>query len=501
MFQELTLIERAKKHSDRVAIMDACGAHTYGELLESSSWVADALLVGMQDMLGERVAFLSSPDFNYVAMQWGIWRSGGIAVPLAVSYPRPELEYVIRDSGATVVVSDPHYESTVRPIAKDMGLRFVSMGELATRFSGSLPTIDASRNAMILYTSGTTKMPKGVVTTHMNIESQVAALITAWGWDKDDHILNVLPLHHVHGIINVVTCSMWAGALCEMTPRFDANQTWKAFEQLDVTLFMAVPTIYSKLITEWQSATRNRQKLMSKACSNMRLMISGSAALPAQILSKWRSISGHTLLERYGMTEAGMILSNPLNGLRVPGHVGYPLDGVEVRLVNDQGMLVERDAEGELEIKGPGVFKEYWMRVDETKESFRGEWFSTGDIAVIDDSGYRILGRKSVDIIKTGGYKVSALEIEAVLLTHPDVDECAVVGIDDVEWGEKVSAAIVLNRGSGVTSGAIRVWAKQRLAVYKAPSNILFVVELPRNAMGKVFKPKVIDMFLSASSA
>ena len=171
-----------------------------------------------------------------------------------------------------------------------------------------------------------------------------------------------------------------------------------------------------------------------------------------------------------------------------------------MRLVNDGGIPVESGAEGELEIKGPGVFKEYWMRVDETRESFHGEWFSTGDIAVIDDKGYRILGRKSVDIIKTGGYKVSALEIEDVLITHPDVDECAVVGIDDVEWGEKVSAAIVLNRGSGVTSGAIRVWAKQRLASYKVPSNILFVAELPRNAMGKVFKPQVVDMFLSDPS-
>jgi malonyl-CoA/methylmalonyl-CoA synthetase len=224
-------------------------------------------------------------------------------------------------------------------------------------------------------------------------------------------------------------------------------------------------------------------------------MVSGSAALPVRLLERWKEVSGHVLLERYGMTEIGMALSNPLRGTRRAGFVGRPLPGVEARLVDDEGREVDPGSEGEIQVRGPAVFQEYWRRPEETVRSFRDGWFLTGDVAVVDRGDFRILGRRSVDIIKTGGYKVSALEVEEVLRTHPDVAECAVVAVPDPEWGERVAAAIVTRGGSGLAPDAIRAWAKERLAPYKAPSIVLPVDELPRNAMGKVTKPEVMKLF------
>jgi malonyl-CoA/methylmalonyl-CoA synthetase len=212
------------------------------------------------------------------------------------------------------------------------------------------------------------------------------------------------------------------------------------------------------------------------------------------VLERWRAISGHTLLERYGMTEIGMALSNPLHGERRPGFVGAPLPGVEARLVEEDGSAVEPGAPGEIEVRGPGVFREYWRRPEATAEAFReGRWFRTGDVAVVDGGSYRILGRRSVDIIKTGGFKVSALEIEEVLRTHPAVAECAVVGVDDAEWGERVCAAVELR--AALTLDELQPWARERLAPYKLPRALLAVDALPRNAMGKVLKPEVAKLF------
>jgi malonyl-CoA/methylmalonyl-CoA synthetase len=269
---------------------------------------------------------------------------------------------------------------------------------------------------------------------------------------------------------------------------FDAQAVWERFARGGLTLFMAVPTIYARLIAAWQNADADRRRTWSAACAYIRLMVSGSAALPVSTLEEWRRISGHVLLERYGMTEIGMALSNPLRGERVPGHVGTPLPSVQVRLVDDAGRV--DPLSGEIEVRGPNVFMEYWRSPEATQAAFRDGWFRTGDMAVIENGSYRILGRKSVDIIKSGGYKVSALEIEEVLRTHPAIRECAVVGIPDEEWGERVAACVVAADRS-LSLGSLRDWAKERLAVYKVPSRLLLVEELPRNVMGKVQKPAV----------
>ncbi|HEX2189959.1 MAG TPA: acyl-CoA synthetase, partial [Longimicrobiaceae bacterium] len=456
---------------------------------------ASALLAGAEDLREARVAFLAPPGWDYVAVQWGIWRAGGIAVPLAVSHPPAELEYVIRDADASIVVAHPDFAGTLRPIAEADGRRFLPTGEALAAAPGPLPVVEESRRAMMVYTSGTTGKPKGVVTTHTSLRAQVVALVEAWGWSADDRILLVLPLHHVHGIVNVLACALWAGATCEVLARFDADEVWERLGSGELTLFMAVPTVYRRLVAAWEEAGPERRERLSAGCAGMRLMVSGSAALPVQTLERWREISGHTLLERYGMTEIGMALSNPLHGERRPGHVGMPLPGVEVRLVDEDGAPVEPGTPGEVEVRGPNVFLEYWRRPEATAEAFRDGWFRTGDVAVVEDGYYRILGRRSVDIVKTGGYKVSALEIEEVLRTHPDVAECAVVGVEDPEWGERICAAVEVRDGASLTLEALQRWARERLAPYKLPRDLRTVASLPRNAMGKVTKPDVARLF------
>jgi malonyl-CoA/methylmalonyl-CoA synthetase len=469
---------------------------TYAQLLDASARVAAALLDGREDLHDARVAFLAAPGWEYVTVQWGVWRAGGIAVPLAVSHPPAELEYVVQDADAEIVVAHPHFAEALRPIAEHSGRRFLLTADALSAEPGPLPSIDQARRAMIVYTSGTTGKPKGAVTTHAGLAAQVTALVEAWEWTADDRTLLVLPLHHVHGIVNVLTCALWSGAVCEIVPRFDADETWRVIESGRLTLFMAVPTVYGRLIAAYDQADAERRERMSAGCRRMRLMVSGSAALPVQTLERWRQISGHVLLERYGMTEIGMGLSNPLHGERRPGFVGMPLPGVRARLVDEEGAEVEPGTPGEIEIAGPAVFLEYWRRPEATAEAFRDGWFRTGDVAVVEGGYYRILGRRSVDIIKTGGYKVSALEIEEVLRTHPLIGECAVVGVLDEQWGERVCAAVETPEESGLTLQALQEWAREHLAPYKLPRDLRRVDTLPRNAMGKVVKPEVAKLFL-----
>jgi len=500
MTKGLAIVDRASSVLDRIAIVDDAGEHTYGELLEASGRVAAGLLHGRDDLGDARVCFHIPPGFAHVAVQWGIWRAGGIAVPLALSHPRPELEYTIGDADPEVIIAHGAGEEACRAIAaRRGGIRFMDASELVVSWPPTvLPRVAESRAAMMVYTSGTTGKPRGVITTHANVAAQVTALVDAWGWTASDRILLVLPLHHVHGIINVVACALWSGATCEMHPSFDAEATWDAIISGRLTIFMAVPTIYRRLIATYDEALPERQEQMRGGARRLRLMVSGSAALPVQTLERWREITGHTLLERYGMTEIGMALSNPLKGERRPGFVGAPLPGVEVRRVDDKAAPVADDVPGEVEVRGPNVFREYWRKPDATREAFRDGWFRTGDTAVVDKGSYRLLGRSSVDILKTGGYKVSALEIEEVLREHPAIAECAVVGVPDEEWGQRVSAAVELRPGGELTREELATWAKERLAPYKVPRDLRVVQALPRNAMGKVVKPEVAKLFMSS---
>ena len=332
-----TIPERAAGYGDRIALISESETTTYRALDQASAQGAAWLLAGRSDLEEARVAYLLPPGVDHVVTQWAIWRAGGIAVPLAISHPAAELDHVIRDSGATIVIASRDRENSLAPLAVSSGARFGTPEDLASTERVPMPRLDGSRRATIIYTSGTTERPKGVVATHRNLVAQLEALASAWAWTPDDRILLVLPLHHVHGIVNVLGSALWNGARCEVPPRFEPEQTWNRLGSGELTLFMAVPTIYRRLIAAWEAAGTVDRERWSAGCRRLRLMVSGSAALPVQTLEHWREITGHTLLERYGMTEIGMALSNPLVGERRPGFVGTPLPGVRVRLVDEHG--------------------------------------------------------------------------------------------------------------------------------------------------------------------
>jgi malonyl-CoA/methylmalonyl-CoA synthetase len=474
-------------------VVDESGHVSGDDLNRLADAAAGALLGGRRDLGEARVTFLIPPSRHYVSTLHGIWRAGGIAVPLALSHPPPELEYVVRDAGAAALVVDPALRDRVADIAARCGVRLLTTTDLAGSPAAAGPRLSRERRALMLYTSGTTGRPKGVVWTHGNVRVQVQSLVEAWDWTSRDRTLLVLPLHHVHGLINVVCCALDVGATCEMHARFDAEATWGRLASGELTVFTAVPTVYYRLIQAW-TAEPARQAARSTGARRLRLMMSGSAALPVATLERWRDITGHVLLERYGMTEIGMALANPLCGERRPGFVGQPLPGVEARIVDDGGSIVADGEPGEIEVRGAGVFGEYWQRPDATAEAFRDGWFRTGDTAVVEDGAFRLLGRSSVDILKTGGFKVSALEIEDVLRAHPLVADCAVIGVDDQEWGQRVCAAIELKSGSLPVDG-LKDWLAERLAPYKQPRTIRLVDSLPRNAMGKVVKTALRSLF------
>lgn len=476
----IALIQNAQKHLTRIAVQSEGVSYTYQQLLDSSENIALELLDGKVDIEETRVAFLVPPGFDYVAIQWGIWRAGGIAVPLCVKHPLDSIRYVIDDTAASIIVFSKEFESLLEPLRETHQSRFLSSEKFVNR-EGALPDIDSGRRAMILYTSGTTGNPKGVVTTHQNIEAQITSLTTSWAWNQDDHILNVLPLHHVHGIINVMSCALWSGACCQFLTKFDADEIFKIFCKDEVNVFMAVPTIYYKLISRWNELPVENQQKISNSLKNFRLMVSGSAALPISVMENWKKISGHNLLERYGMTEMGMAISNPYEGERRPGYIGQALAYVSVRLVNESNYEITDQSSGEIQIKGPNVFKEYWNKSDATRETFTTDgWFKTGDIAVFENGSYRILGRNSVDIIKSGGYKISALEIEEVLRKHDQIKDCAVIGIPDEEWGEIIGASLIITSNE-FDVAVLKNWLKEKLPAYKSPRKYIFQDDLPRN--------------------
>jgi len=490
----ISLLENAHTYLNRTAVKSDGNSFTYQELLDKSESIALTLLNGQEDLREARIAFLVAPGFDYVSIQWAIWRAGGIAVTLCVKHPLSSIRYVIEDTKAAVIIFSKEFEELLAPLKALPDIRFLPSESFAQQ-QGDLPEIDASRRAMILYTSGTTGNPKGVVTTHENIETQITSLTTSWEWEKDDHILNVLPLHHVHGIVNVLSCALWSGACCEFLPKFNPASIFDIFCKKEVNLFMAVPTIYYKLIAYWNELPEKDQQEISVALQGFRLMVSGSAALPISVLEKWRHISGHTLLERYGMTEMGMAISNSYRGERLPGFIGLPLNKVEIRIADETDKVVAEGTQGEIQVQGPNVFKEYWGKPEATAETFSSDgWFKTGDIAVFEKGAYRILGRNSVDIIKSGGYKISALEIEEVLRKHPKIKECGVVGLPDEEWGEIIGASLILD-GNEIKLDELKLWLKDKLPGYKMPRKYIFQDDLPRNVMGKVTKNELKKMF------
>ncbi len=498
---QVRLIQRPAGLGKTPAIVDQAGEYTFTDLDEAACRVAASLREVLPRPTESRVAFLIPPGFEYVAAMLGIWRAGATAVPLCLTHPPPEIRFTLNDSGAGALVAGDISGDLLRRASEGTHCKVLPVEQLL-QGEGRAPAPSRAGAAMILYTSGSTGKPKGVVLSHENLEAQTRMLVSAWEWLGSDRILHTLPLHHTHGIVNALLCPLRTGAVCEFLPRFDSAAVWNRLSSGDVTLFMGVPTMFARLIAHWRKLDEQERASLAAGCSKLRLMVSGSAALPVEVFREWRKITGRTLLERYGMTEIGMALSNPLQGRRREGTVGTPLPGVEIRRVAEDGSALTRDdLPGEIEVRGPAVFEQYWRRPRETRESFHDGWFRTGDVAVIEEGYWRILGRKSVDIIKSGGYKISALEVENVLLHHALVRECAVIGVGDDLWGERVCAVVSLQDDENLILQDLRSWAKQRLAPYKVPSLLVVLDSLPRNAMGKVLKHTLRGIVASVADA
>jgi malonyl-CoA/methylmalonyl-CoA synthetase len=454
------------------------------------------LLDGRPSLEGERVALLVRPGAAFLSCFFGVLRAGGVVVVLSPLHPKPETEYFCDDARVRTVIVSPELSHHVAGL--DQGHKVVFTASLVEQPRRHIFADPLDEDAALqLYTSGTTGKPKGAVLTHGNLAVQQELLGAAWGLCEHDVLLHVLPLHHMHGLAIALLSTVGAGAATRFldVPPFDAPAVWEAMAQ--ASILMGVPTVHAKLFACFDVADGPTRARFCKHAVSLRLVTSGSAALPVTVGERWRLLTGAYPLERFGMTEIGVGMSNPLrpDGRR-PGTVGTPLPTVKVRIVGDDG----RDAEsGELWVAGPSVFAGYYDRADATRGAFAlhdGErWFKTGDTVGRDADGYiRVLGRTSVDILKSGGYKLSALEIEEALREHPAVAEVAVIGTPDPTWGECVVACVVARDGrkEECSQETLRAFAKTRLAPYKVPKRVVVMDELPRNALGKVVKPELV---------
>lgn len=484
-----------KNDNDKVALVEGDNSYSYGEVNKRIDRFATGLLGAKTDLEEERIAFFIPASLDYVTVMHGVWRAGGIAVPLNVASAVSELDHYLTCASVTRMIANGEYQESLKELCAELNIELMSVDDVLAETAGDLPVLDENRRAMMLFTSGTTNKPKGVVSTHKTIVAQITTLIDAWEWTSDDVIPLFLPLHHIHGIINILSCGLWAGATVHLFAKFDIPKITQEVTAGTYNVFMAVPTIYVKLIQYFDSIDNAEVAQICDGFKDMRLNISGSAACPVKLFRQWQELTGQVLLERYGMTEIGMGISNPYNGERRAGCVGHPLPGVECQLFDEYDQPITEEASpGEIRIKGDNVFLEYWDNPAATTESFKDGWFCTGDVAVVEDGYYRIMGRSSVDIIKSGGYKLSALEIEGVLLTHDAIAEVAVIGIEDDTWGEAVTAFIGLNPGAELDYESLKNWCDGKMSSYKIPKAIKIVEALPRNAMGKVTKPALREM-------
>ncbi|EGZ22977.1 hypothetical protein PHYSODRAFT_555724 [Phytophthora sojae] len=532
------IIEKLLEHQSSVALVTTGGEEdlqwTYATLLRRAFALRDELLDKLPNEGQPRVAMLGARGASYLIIQWAIWLAGGIAVPLHPAHPADEMDYIVSDSGASLLVANASFtelgskleeyvaglpsrlnvEVVVRPDDVKGGDEKEISSEQQKEVQKWLETQDyAKAGAYMIYTSGTTGRPKGVVTTHAALTAQISDLVTAWEMSSSDHLIHFLPLHHVHGILNNLLCVMYVGGSVEFLPFAKPSLIWSklgeaANTKRPVSMLMAVPTVYMKLLEDIEKQPQDDSKVQSALAGarGLRVAISGSMACPVSILNRWESLTGLRLLERYGMTELGMVLTNPLHGDRHLGYVGNTFPSVSVRVVDpdtETELPLQEEKEGELRVKGPSVFREYWNKPEATAKEFDAEgWFKTGDIVQYSNElkSFRIRGRASADILKTAGYKVSALDVERVLLTHPQVLECAVFGLPDETWGQIVAAVIrpdVAGNKVGPESFSPHLveFSKEHLASYRVPRKYFFVEKIPKNAMGKVNKKALVKIY------
>jgi malonyl-CoA/methylmalonyl-CoA synthetase len=463
---------------------------TYGELFERSGQAANALIaLGVQP--GDRVAVQIDKSPDMIVLALACFRAGAALLPLNTAYTLAELEYFLGDAKPALVICRPAMLAAVRTLSERLGLAAVESlgvsrdGTFAEQIAAAAPdlaTIPRAGDdlAAILYTSGTTGRSKGAMLTHDNLSSNALALVDTWRFTGDDVLIHALPVFHTHGLFVATNVALLAGATMIYQPRFDADAIVAAMPR--ATSLMGVPTFYTRLVAH-EGVTR-------EATKHMRLFVSGSAPLLADTHDAWRAKTGHAILERYGMTETNMITSNPYDGDRIAGTVGFPLPGVSLRIAEPETGRVLSDGEiGVIEVKGPNVFKGYWLMPEKTAEEFRSDgFFITGDLGEIDPRGYVHIVGRAKDLIISGGFNVYPKEVETEIDALPGVAESAVIGLPHPDLGEGVTAVVVPTKEALLTEEAVLRALEGRLAKYKLPKRVFFVEELPRNTMGKVQK-------------
>ena len=493
----LEIARATEADPDRVAIETEDGvSFTYGELDREVARTANALLeAGLQP--GDRVAAQLQKSVASLFVYLACLRAGLVYLPLNTAYKSSELDYFLRDAEPGLILVEPENAAALTALSGDSAGAIVMTlgsdhdGGMATRVAGAAAEFDtrvcdASDLAVIIYTSGTTGRSKGAMVMHGNLVSNARALTQVWQFGSDDVLLHTLPIFHVHGLFVATHCALTSGAKILWHKRFDAVTAVRQLERASV--FMGVPTYYTRLLGE--------PGLSRESCRGMRLFVSGSAPLLAETHNDFEQRTGHRILERYGMSEAGMITSNPYDSERRPGTVGFPLPGVEVRVVDDADKPLPVGKKGAIQIRGENVFSGYWRMPERTRQEFTADgWFRSGDIGVVDADGYLSIVGRAKDLIITGGYNVYPKEIELVLDEMPQVAESAVIGVPHDDFGEAVTAIVIGAPDAQPDEAGIIATLKTKLAGYKVPKRIHFVDALPRNAMGKVQKNQLRERF------
>ncbi|HEX9258496.1 MAG TPA: AMP-binding protein, partial [Acidimicrobiales bacterium] len=470
---------------------DAPQTLTYADAERGSAQVA-ALLRALGVRRGDRVAVQVDKSPASLVAYLGVVRAGAVLLPMNPAYRPDEVGYLLRDAEPAVAIGRPG-DTDFAQAARGARVRHLfdldafGRGSWAdavdaadgSTFSGDAPPIADDDLAAIVYTSGTTGRSKGAMLSHRNLVSNARALHEIWRFQPGDVLIHALPTFHVHGLFVATNTAMLNASTILLHRRFDPAVV--VADLARSTVFMGVPTMYVRLLTE--------PGLTHEQCGGMRLFVSGSAPLHLDTFERFRARTGHTILERYGMTETSMITSNPCDGVRKGGTVGLPLPGVEVRVVDEHDAEQVAGAVGDVQVRGPNVLRGYWRQPDRTAADFTPDgWFRTGDVGVFDDDGYLTLVGRSKDLVITGGYNVYPKEIELLLDEVPGVVESAVIGVPHPEFGEGVTAVVVVEPGRTIDTVALIAALREHLAAYKAPKAVITVDELPRNAMGKVQK-------------